>query len=139
MSSGALTELLTAAGTPTAAPDATAAAAAPLSVERARAVRKEALAAVTVPQAVVDVLVDLRTFMQETLEPPSYVSDRRLVKAVAVMQVRMLPVLCLCLFSVQHRHRSADRVPAHPQKSAWVSIKCPPEPLRATWAVLFSA
>lgn len=91
VSAGALTELLTAVGTPTGAAAgrgaAAGATAAPLTVERARAVRAEALAAVAVPQPVVDVLVDLRTFMQDTLEPPSYVSDRRLVKAVAVMQV----------------------------------------------------
>lgn len=88
VSAGALTELLTSAGTPTGRGAAAAAPpAAPLSVDRARDVRAEALAAVSVPQPVVDVLVDLRTFMQDTLEPPSYVSDRRLVKAVAVMQV----------------------------------------------------
>eukprot|EP00892_Ulva_mutabilis_P012353 jgi/Ulvmu1/9490/UM052_0060.1 len=87
VSAGALTELLTSAGTAGAAAAATPSAAVPLTVARAREVRAEALAAVTVPQPVVDVLVDLRTFMQDTLEPPSYVSDRRLVKAVAVLQV----------------------------------------------------
>ena len=40
------------------------------------------------PQNIVNLLVDLRTFMQESLEPPAYVSDRRMVKAVQLLQVR---------------------------------------------------
>ena len=35
-------------------------------------------------------LADLRTHLREKIEPPVYVSDRRLVKAVGLMQVSML-------------------------------------------------
>ena len=38
--------------------------AAPLTAERARSVREQAVRSVAVPQSIVDVLVDLRTFMQ---------------------------------------------------------------------------
>lgn len=40
-----------------------------------------------VPREVVQLLADLRAFLQDQCEPPVYVSDRRLVKAVALMQV----------------------------------------------------
>jgi hypothetical protein len=40
-----------------------------MTVERARSVRKKALTAVSVPQSIVDVLVDLRSFMQVPLFP----------------------------------------------------------------------
>jgi MoxR-like ATPase len=50
--------------------------------------RARAEAAVEVPAAVLNLIVDLRAFLQERCEPPVYVSDRRLVKAVALMQVR---------------------------------------------------
>jgi AAA lid domain len=66
-----------------------------VTAARARSVREEAVAAVRVPQSVVDVLVDLRSYMQDSLEPPAYVSDRRLVKAVGVMQVRRACMPCL--------------------------------------------
>jgi MoxR-like ATPase len=51
------------------------------------AVRGEAARAVRVPASVIQLLADLRAFLQERCEPPVYVSDRRLVKAVALMQV----------------------------------------------------
>ncbi len=41
----------------------------------------------TVPDVVLDVLADLRGMLQDTMEPPVYVSDRRLVKAIALMKV----------------------------------------------------
>ena len=41
-----------------------------------------------VPEEVVDLLADLREHLQDKCEPPVYVSDRRLVKAVALMQAR---------------------------------------------------
>lgn len=46
-----------------------------------------------VPQHVIQLLADLRSYLQEKIEPPVYVSDRRLVKAVALMQVS---VCCYC-------------------------------------------
>lgn len=36
-----------------------------------------------------DLVPLLRTYLQEKIEPPVYVSDRRLVKAIALMQVRI--------------------------------------------------
>jgi MoxR-like ATPase len=61
---------------------------APLTVEGVREVRRAALARVSVPPAIVNLLVDLRTYMQEQLEPPAYISDRRMVKAVQLLQAR---------------------------------------------------
>lgn len=49
--------------------------------------RARAEAAVTVPPEVLNVIADLRSYLQDKCEPPVYVSDRRLVKAVALMQV----------------------------------------------------
>jgi MoxR-like ATPase len=42
---------------------------------------------VDVPQSVVDLIVDLRAHLQDKCEPPVYVSDRRLVKSVALLRV----------------------------------------------------
>ena len=42
---------------------------------------------VSVPTEVRQLLADLRTHLREKIEPPVYVSDRRLVKAVGLMQV----------------------------------------------------
>ena len=52
--------------------------------------RQEALSKVKVPVEVRQLLADLRTHLREKIEPPVYVSDRRLVKAVGLMQVSML-------------------------------------------------
>lgn len=52
-----------------------------------RAVAKAAAEQVSVPMHVTNLLVDLRTFLQDKVEPPVYVSDRRLVKALALLQV----------------------------------------------------
>ncbi|KAI7840670.1 hypothetical protein COHA_005592 [Chlorella ohadii] len=60
--------------------------------------RERALDAVEVPPSVLQLIADLRTYLQasaapagncllDKCEPPVYVSDRRLVKAVALMQV----------------------------------------------------
>ena len=46
-----------------------------------------------VPEAVLDLLADLRRHLQEDCEPPVYVSDRRLVKALALLQVCLTAVL----------------------------------------------
>ena len=60
-----------------------------LVMDELRGVREAALKSVTVPRHVVDLIVDLRTFLQDKLEPPVYVSDRRVVKALAMLQVRL--------------------------------------------------
>ncbi|PSC72582.1 ATPase associated with various cellular activities AAA_5 [Micractinium conductrix] len=49
--------------------------------------RERALDAVEVPPSVLQLIADLRSYLQDKCEPPVYVSDRRLVKAVALMQV----------------------------------------------------
>lgn len=58
-----------------------------LLVEDLEKTRRRAIAEVTVPSAVIDLISDLRTFLQDKCEPPVYVSDRRLVKAVAMLKV----------------------------------------------------
>eukprot|EP00798_Chlamydomonas_sp_ICE-L_P023710 gene23710-9251_t len=40
-----------------------------------------------VPPSVIQLVTDLRTYLQEKIEPPIYVSDRRLVKSVQLLQV----------------------------------------------------
>jgi MoxR-like ATPase len=49
--------------------------------------RLRAMDAVIVPPSVLNLIADLRAFLQEKCEPPVYVSDRRLVKAVSLLQV----------------------------------------------------
>ena len=49
--------------------------------------RARAEATVAVPPEVLNIIADLRSYLQDKCEPPVYVSDRRLVKAVALMQV----------------------------------------------------
>ena len=44
-------------------------------------------AAVELPEAVVDILTSLRNYLQDKCEPPVYVSDRRFMKAVNLLQV----------------------------------------------------
>ncbi|GIM15029.1 hypothetical protein Vretimale_17901 [Volvox reticuliferus] len=46
-----------------------------------------ALASVRVPQSVIQLVTDLRIHLQERFEPPVYVSDRRLVKSIQLLQV----------------------------------------------------
>lgn len=46
-----------------------------------------AYAAVDVPDTVVDILAELRCYLQDKCEPPMYVSDRRFMKAVQMLQV----------------------------------------------------
>jgi len=58
-----------------------------LDVDDFAATRRAAINGVRVPQHVIQLLADLRGYLQEKVEPPVYVSDRRLVKAVALMQV----------------------------------------------------
>ena len=56
------------------------------------------------PEEIVNLLSDVRSFLQDKCEPPVYVSDRRLLKTVALMQAR-----CLCLSVV----RAGGRVASH--------------------------
>jgi len=42
---------------------------------------------VTIPQEVLDLIRDIRVFLRDELEPPIYVSDRRLVKAMNLLKV----------------------------------------------------
>lgn len=58
-----------------------------LTREDIRACKAQALARVRVPAPVIQMITDLRTYLQEKLEPPVYISDRRLVKAIQLMQV----------------------------------------------------
>ncbi|EFJ43346.1 hypothetical protein VOLCADRAFT_96404 [Volvox carteri f. nagariensis] len=46
-----------------------------------------ALSSVRVPQSVIQLVTDLRIHLQERFEPPVYVSDRRLVKSIQLLQV----------------------------------------------------
>ena len=46
-----------------------------------------AVAAVHVPDSVIDVLTSLRDYLQDKCEPPIYVSDRRFMKAINHLQV----------------------------------------------------
>merc|ERR1719387_444063 len=50
-------------------------------------IRREAKNPIHVPSNVVQLILDIRDFMQEKLEPPVYVSDRRLLKAVNMLKV----------------------------------------------------
>eukprot|EP00884_Botryococcus_braunii_P013200 jgi/Botrbrau1/21881/Bobra.0249s0010.1 len=47
----------------------------------------EAYEAVDLPDSVLDLLVSLRQYLQDKCEPPVYVSDRRFMKAVNLLQV----------------------------------------------------
>lgn len=50
----------------------------------------------SVPEDVLGLLADLREMLQDKMEPPVYVSDRRLVKAIALLKVRSWGCLYLC-------------------------------------------
>ena len=39
------------------------------------------------PDAVIDILTSLRNYLQDKCEPPVYVSDRRFMKSVNLLQV----------------------------------------------------
>lgn len=49
--------------------------------------REDAIEHVSVPESVKDLIISLRTFLQDTCEPPVYVSDRRLLKSIALLKV----------------------------------------------------
>ncbi len=48
---------------------------------------RAAYCAVDLPDAVVDILTSVRNYLQDKCEPPVYVSDRRFMKAVNLLQV----------------------------------------------------
>jgi len=50
-------------------------------------IRFEAAERTTVPTSVIELISDLRSFLQDKCEPPVYVSDRRLLKAVQLLRV----------------------------------------------------
>ena len=54
---------------------------------RHRNTARAAYSAVDLPDAVVDILTSLRNYLQDKCEPPVYVSDRRFMKAVNLLQV----------------------------------------------------
>lgn len=58
-----------------------------LTVEDFETTRQRAEEEVHVPAEVLNIVADLRQFLQDKCEPPVYVSDRRLVKSVALLQV----------------------------------------------------
>ncbi len=55
-----------------------------LSAEAMAAVRARAYAEVTLPAEIIDLLTELRTYLQQTCEPPVYVSG-----ACSIMQLRV--------------------------------------------------
>jgi MoxR-like ATPase len=57
-----------------------------VSVDDLRMTAAAARLAVDVPDSVIDLLVGLRTHLQERCEPPVYVSDRRFMKSVSLLQ-----------------------------------------------------
>lgn len=59
--------------------------------------RLEARRRVSVPPEVLDLLSGVRDFLQGKMEPPVYVSDRRLVKAINMLKVKGLGGLLLLL------------------------------------------
>lgn len=69
-----------------------------------------------VPPSVIQMITDLRTYLQEKIEPPVYVSDRRLVKAIQLLQVGAAWMLkcvqlgvVVCLLQVLVRSRDQAR------------------------------
>mmetsp|Transcript_3517 Transcript_3517/g.12613 ORF Transcript_3517/g.12613 Transcript_3517/m.12613 type:complete len:532 (-) Transcript_3517:84-1679(-) len=59
----------------------------PLTLEEFAACRDKAVASVRVPDSVIDLLCDLREFLQDKCEPPVYVSDRRFGRCITFLQV----------------------------------------------------
>jgi len=58
-----------------------------LDLEDFRSTAGKAVGAVDVPESVIDVLTSLRDYLQDKCEPPIYVSDRRFMKALNLLQV----------------------------------------------------
>ena len=78
-----------------------------LSRQEIQKTKDAALRTVRVPPAVIQMVTDLRTFLQEKIEPPMYVSDRRLVKSLQLLQVRVRACVraCVCVCGVCARAR----------------------------------
>ncbi|CAK0760991.1 hypothetical protein CVIRNUC_002818 [Coccomyxa viridis] len=58
-----------------------------LTLDEFRNTARAAYAAVELPDAVIDILTSLRNHLQDKCEPPVYVSDRRFMKSVNLLQV----------------------------------------------------
>ncbi|KAK9817098.1 hypothetical protein WJX72_009532 [[Myrmecia] bisecta] len=58
-----------------------------LTMEEFRSTAGSAYRAVELPQSVIDILTSVRDYLQDKCEPPVYVSDRRFMKAVNLLQV----------------------------------------------------
>lgn len=63
------------------------AAASPLTLDDFKSTSQAAHSSVDLPESVVDLLTGLRDYLQDKCEPPVYVSDRRFMKAVNLLQV----------------------------------------------------
>lgn len=109
------------------------------NVSALSAVRDEARA-VILPNDVVSLLVDLRSWLQESCEPPIYVSDRRLVKAVAMLRVAahcsgrtaVSTMDCLLL-----EHVMMQRPEQAPSIRDWLLKRCASEDSSATCRFIF--
>ena len=58
-----------------------------LSMDDFRSTARTAYSSVEVPDSVIDILTDIRNYLQDKCEPPIYVSDRRFMKSVKMLQV----------------------------------------------------
>ncbi len=58
-----------------------------LAMDDFRAAAPRAIAAVELPDSVVELVTGLRDYLQDKCEPPVYVSDRRFMKAINMLQV----------------------------------------------------
>ena len=59
-----------------------------------RSTAGKAYGAVDVPESVIDLLTGVRNHLQDKCEPPVYVSDRRFMKAIKMLQARLSHCLC---------------------------------------------
>ena len=57
------------------------------TVDCCRSTAKAAYGAVEIPEGVIDLLTGLRDYLQDKCEPPVYVSDRRFMKSIQMLQV----------------------------------------------------
>ena len=58
-----------------------------LTLDDFRSTAEAAYKAIDVPDEAIDILTDLRNYLQDKCEPPIYVSDRRFMKCVKMLQV----------------------------------------------------
>lgn len=58
-----------------------------LTMDDFRCAAQRAVAAVALPESVVELVTGLRDYLQDKCEPPVYVSDRRFMKAINMLQV----------------------------------------------------